>query len=51
VGDAASIAGAIEAVLRGERTFPDPRAHLARFQRAAVVQRYLDVLFPGERAA
>ncbi len=46
-GDHAAVAAAIDAVLRGDKTFPDARAHLQRFGRASVVQRYLDVLFPA----
>lgn len=45
-GDDAAVAGAIDAVLRGEKRFPDPGPHLERFARRSVVQRYLDVLFP-----
>ena len=45
-GDEAALAAALDSVLRGERTFADPRPYLARFDRAHVVQRYLDLLFP-----
>jgi glycosyltransferase involved in cell wall biosynthesis len=45
-GDDAAVAAAIDAVLRGEKRFPDPGPHLERFARASVVQRYLDVLYP-----
>ncbi|MGE5639488.1 MAG: glycosyltransferase [Clostridia bacterium] len=47
VGDAAAVAQAMDAVLSGEKRFPDPAAYLARFDRASVVQRYLDVLLPA----
>ena len=50
-GDDAAVAAAIESVARGARTFPDPRPHLARFDRASIVQRYLDVLFPRSAGA
>lgn len=46
-GDDAAVAAAIDAVLRGDTVFPDPRPHLQQFGRASVVQRYLDVLFPA----
>lgn len=46
VGDDAALAAAIDAVLRGERKFADPATHLAQFGRAAVAQRYLEILFP-----
>jgi glycosyltransferase involved in cell wall biosynthesis len=46
-GDDAAVAAAIEAILRGAKVYPDARAHLQRFGRASVVQRYLDILFPA----
>lgn len=47
-GDHAAIAAAIDDMVRGGKKFPDPGPHLARFERASVVQRYLDVLFPPQ---
>lgn len=46
VGDDTALAEAMEAVLRGRLTFPDPTEHLQKFQLDVIADAYITLLLP-----
>jgi glycosyltransferase involved in cell wall biosynthesis len=51
VGDATAIADAMESVLRGNLSFPDPTEHLKTFELDRVAEAYISLLLPREPAS